>query len=119
MFCEKNPCNEPHRQDNPPLLFFKNFQRMVVIVRNRDFDSMGKIHASLGPFESKGLSPRWVSVLWKNTHFETDFSLLIETIGSQVVVSMFTCSRRPPIFDLPGCHARVDLPNVNKISKLW
>ena len=24
--------------------------------------------------------------LWKSTHFETDFSLLIETIGSQVVV---------------------------------
>ena len=108
---------------------------MVVIARSRDFDSlfdsrgsrpsgplrrsMGKIHARLGPFESKGLSRDGFLFLWKNTHFETVFSLLIETIGSQVVVSMFTCSHRPPILDLPGCHARVDLPNVNKISKLW
>ena len=42
------------------------------------------------------------------------FSLLIEAIGSQVVVSMFTCSRRPPILDLPGCHARSDLPECQQ-----
>ena len=37
------------------------------------------------------------------------FSLLVETIGSQVVVSMCTCSRRPPIFDLPGCQQDLEI----------
>ena len=47
---------------------------------------MGKIHSGLGPFLSQRAYPRdGFLLLWKNTHFETDFSLLIETIGSKVV----------------------------------
>ena len=76
--------------------------------------SMGQIRAGLGPFEPKTFPPLGFLFLWKNTHFEIDFSLLIETIGSQVVVSMFKCSRRPTIFDLPGCHARVDFPECQQ-----
>ena len=118
FFCEKNPAKNPIDRIGTPS-FCKNFQRMAVIARSRDFDSrpsgplrrsMGQIHAGLGPFEPKGpISPMVFLFLWKNT-LRPIFSLLIETIGSQVVGSMFTCSRRPPIFDLPGCHARFELP---------
>ena len=119
-----NPAKNPiGRIGSPPLSrIFNGWQSLLAAVTLTAFDSrgsrpsgplrrsMGKIHARLGPFESKGISLRCFCFLWKNTHFKTDFSLLIEMIGSQVVVSMFTCSRRPPFFDLPGCHARFDLP---------
>ena len=92
---------------------------MAVIARSRVFDTRGnhpsgplrrslsKINAILG---LKGLILPMVSFLWKITHFETDFSGLIEMMSSQVVVSTFTCSRRPSIFDL--------LANVNNTLKL-
>ena len=49
----------------------------------------------------------------------TDFSLLTEMIGSQVVVSTFTCARRASIFSFLDVTLALTFSNVNKISKLW
>ena len=121
VFCEKKTCKEPHRWDRLPL-FARIFQWMVVIARSRDFDSLWQPFWTFATVN--GQNSRWIRSPWvkgpippmgfcfcgKTRILRPIVSLLIETIGSQVVVSMFTCSRRPPIFDLPGCHARVGLP---------
>ena len=99
---------------------------MSVIARSRDFDSLsqpwkppfwtfatvnGQNSRQIGPFLSQRAYSPDVFVFEKTRILRPNFSLLIEMIGSQVVVSMFThCSRRPPILNLLGCHARFDLP---------
>ena len=126
FFVRKTLQRTPSTGEAPLNLFariFNGWQSLLAAVTVTPFDSrgsrpsgplrrfIGKIHAGLGPFEPKGpILPMGLCFCGKTRILRPIFSLLIETIGSQVVVSMFTCSSRPPSFDLPGCHARVDLP---------
>ena len=107
---KKNPAKNPiDRLGSPPFSrIFNGWQSLLAAVTLTAFKQPGK-----PPFLDLPILAMFL-YLWKNTHFETDFSLLVELVGSQVVVSMFTCSRRPPIFDLPGCHARFDLPECQQ-----
>ena len=133
FFGEEKPCKEPHRRDRPPLLFQEfstDDSPLLAAVTLTAFDSrgsrpsgplrrsMGKIHARLGPFESRGLSLRCFVIV--ETHIlRPIFSLLIEMIGSQVVVSVFTCSVDLPFLTFLDVTLALTFPNVNKISKLW
>ena len=127
--CEKNPAKNPiDRVGSPPFSrIFNRCQSLLAAVTLTAFHSrgslpsgplrrsMGETHARLGPFLSQRAYSPDVFVFQKTRILRPNFSLLIEMIGSQVVVSMFThCSRRPPILNLLGCHARFDLPECQQ-----
>ena len=127
FFVRKTPSKNPIDRIFPPPFsrIFNGWQSLLAAVTLTAFDSrgsrpsgplrrsMGKIHAGLGPLSQRAYPTDVFCFCGKHAFWDRFFLCSYKRLGRLVVESMFTCSRRPPIFDLPGCHARLDLPGCH------